>query len=467
MKVRPVGITLLLGVAFASVLVLVSCNKDTNFGQDVVPVLNLQLATNQVPVRFRVDNTFPQRTDFYAQDLPDQTISSTYVGESLVGTMNDPQFGRIRASSYLQISPVFPDTTFAEYDAKVDSVFLYLNFAGKYGDTRSPQRLRVFEISDTLSTNITYTQNDSLTVVRSRELTPPGGVLVSVADTQANRQVRFQITDTVFINRFITGGSRTLFANVPRFRQLYRGLYVEAAPVSATGTGGMLILDTFGPGTRLEFKYSSRDSVGKPLRRRYSDVVGQKPTPLNAYVVGGGGFPQKFTAVRRSGVGGTLLGNALANSGPTTGQYLPIQGAGTISLLMNVGDVNAAIGSVAINSATLTLKADPAFFGSDSSLTPPTYLRLFAAASDSVTPDITNSITQQVIFAQYNASTRSYTFNMRSYLQIIKSRSQFNYGAIIVPAFRSRRIARVVLGGPNHPNPALRPELKVLYTVAP
>jgi hypothetical protein len=466
-KVRFVKAALLLGAVCASVAFLVSCNKDTNFGQDVVPVLNLQLSQNQVPITYRVDNTFPQRTDYYAIDQTDQVFNQTHLGESLVGVLNDPQYGRLRAASFLQFLPVVPDTIFTDFDLRVDSVFLYLNLAGKYGDVRIPQRLRVFEIADTLSTNVVYTNNDSVRVDRSRELTPVGGVLVSFTDTTANRQIRIQITDTVFNNRFITGGGRALFSNGLRFKQLYRGLYVESAPVTPNTLGAIYQLDCFGPGTKLEFKYSSRDSLNQQLKPRYSNVFNQKPQALQAYVISNTAFPQKFSMVRRTGMPGTLLGNALAGGGPTAGQYLPIQGASTIGLKMRIGDITQALGAAAINSATLTLKADPAFFGPDSLLTPPTYLRLFAAASDSVTPDVTNSVTQQIIYGQYNANTRSYTFNIRSYIQLIRSRSQFNYGTLIVPAYRSRRISRVVLGGPNHPNPALRPELKVLYTIAP
>jgi len=465
-KIRQLAtFTSVAGVCVAIGIALSACNPQTNFGSDVVPVLTLQSSAAIFNATYSTDNKVPQRTDVFGFDNAGD--GSTSANELLIGVLRDPQFGTIRAASYFTLAPNIPgDLAINDVDLQVDSVHLYVGFSAVYGDGLQNQQLEIYPLNDTLSLRRAYTSNDSVLVDRSVDYvlnTAPDQRQFSFAPTTLDRTLKIRL-DNSLGQRLLQQEGKNVFGSSTNFQRALRGLYVAATPTGA----GLGALHTLNMGAvRLEIKYSSRDSASGPLRPRYrispSDTATYRINPLTAQVQGGFFANQVFTSLRRTAVTGTLLNQVLTT--PTiANQYMLVQGGNLVRVNFRVLNTDTVLKNSAINDAVLTLRADPAFFDSpDSLLRPPIRLYLYTTLSDSV------SIDPNVfpVTGNYNAVTRSYSFGLRSILQIIRSRPKLNYGAVIVPAFRHRRAQRVVLGGPNHPTPALRPTLQVLYTVAP
>lgn len=185
---------------------------------------------------------------------------------------NDPEFGQTNASAYFSIrSSVYGTNPFNHKDSiiGIDSVVLSLSYRGSYGDTLSPQTVRVFEIAqgagfnDTTfyrythkpdfattgaelgSKNFTLSQlNDSIRHIRKGDTTRMINVLrIPITNTLAQRFASFDTTNTS------NGG----FRSDSIFKTLFRGLAVKADPSTGNGLGYFDLNDA--TNTRLTFYF--------------------------------------------------------------------------------------------------------------------------------------------------------------------------------------------------------------------
>lgn len=133
----------------------IACTKPTPFGADF-------LEGQQAEIAFTDTISFTctlEREDSIATS--DRTGSSPYF---LCGTLNDAVFGKTTAEIYTLFQWSVPDPGFNVDSFYVDSIVLYLNYepAGFYGDTLTPQTLRVYQLSRELVNDSVYYSNQSL-----------------------------------------------------------------------------------------------------------------------------------------------------------------------------------------------------------------------------------------------------------------------------------------------------------------
>ena len=116
-------------------------NEATLLGGDLVP---------EVDNINTFDTSFATATDNL---LLSDTTKLLYTDAVALGTiLSDPEFGQTNAAVYFQVAP----TTFKTYPFKgpkdsvqIDSVVLSLDYISAYGDTGTPQTVRVYEIAQT------------------------------------------------------------------------------------------------------------------------------------------------------------------------------------------------------------------------------------------------------------------------------------------------------------------------------
>lgn len=132
-------------ISFPLFILIVSCskiNQATELGDDVIPGVD-GVTT--------FDTTLSVIT---FNDTMDRVKDSALVLRSedhILGNIsNDPFFGKTNAKIFVQLEPSFYKWNFrGVYDKDslhLDSVVLVLGWKGTYGDTSSPQRVRVYEI---------------------------------------------------------------------------------------------------------------------------------------------------------------------------------------------------------------------------------------------------------------------------------------------------------------------------------
>ena len=142
-------------VAIVIACSFVSCNKLDSFGLQVQPEQDL-LGVNQT------DSTTLLTYSVKEDSLPADEIS----GPNMIGSCNDPFFGKTNASIYTHIrldqSFDFRPNGSGSLDSLiVDSVILYLALEGYYGSL-GPQTFEVYQLAEDLWIDSTYYTNSTL-----------------------------------------------------------------------------------------------------------------------------------------------------------------------------------------------------------------------------------------------------------------------------------------------------------------
>ena len=280
--------TALAGIS-AIIIIGFGCTKldTTTLGSDLIPVVDNV-------------NTFEDLINVNAsQGIFNDTTSLTISEDRVLGRIdNDPDFGKTRASLYLQLKPAFfPYSITSPGDTLlgVDSVILALNVKGTWGDSSTPQRLTVREIPDGIgglwdslfvpkylsyqpisdnSGQLLLHNNAPFQTVDIRRIndfvrfnnkkdSAQGQLRIRLSDSYANyiaRQDNEAVTRTAL--GFISNG----FYKDSLFRSNFEGLAVEALAGNA-----LMTIDVTDPKTRLEIHY----------RKRRNNVVDTLFTSLN------------------------------------------------------------------------------------------------------------------------------------------------------------------------------------------
>ena len=102
---------------------------------------------------------------FTVTDEKQRTDETTY---NLLGTFNDPVFGKITTDFACQFRlSNYPDLS---KNAQPDSLVLYLLYMQIFGDTVTPQRLKVYELASDLSFDGKYYQDVDLKALSKAEV---------------------------------------------------------------------------------------------------------------------------------------------------------------------------------------------------------------------------------------------------------------------------------------------------------
>lgn len=192
------------------------------------------------------------------------TMKPSYL---MLGSYEDPIFGRATANFATQyiLSTVNPD--FGE-NATVDSVYMYLPFAGFYGDTSADFGLRVSHLDQIISSDSLYYAHSVFTgssVLVDTVVQPKPARKRIVQGIVAPNEVIGLHLDKDFFQTYIIDASAaqpTDFESNTAFLEYFRGLYVE-------GVGNNEAIYQFSPADqdmRIRFYYTNdslrTDTVG-------------------------------------------------------------------------------------------------------------------------------------------------------------------------------------------------------------
>jgi len=107
-----------------------------------------------------------------AYTLTDGNQRTDEPGYNLFGTFNDPLFGKTTADFACQFRLTgYPDSIKdISTKAQIDSLVLHLLYMENYGDTITPQRLKVYELASDLNIDSKYYQDINLKGISKGEL---------------------------------------------------------------------------------------------------------------------------------------------------------------------------------------------------------------------------------------------------------------------------------------------------------
>lgn len=410
------------------VLFFSACKKDPSVvGLDVQPTGDRVLNVREC--------YFPVSAFTRAED----SITSDERTYNLLGSYVDPQFGPTSADFITQIRLAANNVSFGTVsDDSIQSITLYLNYSGCYGDTLSSQtpfHIKVYELTkdikltDTLYSNLAVTQNNYY---------DPAKVL---ADTLFTPKFTPDIHDTVLAIRLnkslaskILHASADSLVSADIFMQYFKGLYLKVD----TDVYGKVIMyyNLLSPRTKLSIVYNHGTT--------YNLVINTSCARLNLFHHNYTGLP--FFASLTDTMNNHSSVYVQSMSGPRVKIKLPSFATWQDS------------GIVVINKAELVMRVDETTIGS---YAPPVKLFLVAANQSEKYSFLNDYIKNRKYFGgEYNSTDKTYKFNIPLKIQDLITGSLSNDRLFIFPESNRTSANRVVII-----NNAINPiQLKITYT---
>jgi hypothetical protein len=386
---------------------------------------------------------------FTVTDLKQRTDETTY---NLLGTFNDPVFGKTTADFAVQFRlSRYPDLS---KNAQPDSLVLYLLYREFFGDTITPQRLKVYELASDLSFDAQYDQDVNLKAISKGEvladinyvpkfelwfdsiktIPTPGSSKTTPKDTVI-QEIAIKINASL-INKLWAADSLTLSKN-DLFLEYFKGLYIEAGDLNQGGA--IMRIYTLAGGSRMIMHYhnSEEDSLF------YNYNINENSARV-------GRFSHDYTNT-------AFAANLDKKENQDSLIYLQTTGGlGSKILIPNLNFWRDSA-NIAINKAELIFQVDQ-FYTDTANYTPPYQVILSAIynEADSLYFPSDLAFSQAYFGGVYNKTDGTYRFNIAKHMQELMTKKpngvgylRENFGFFLSMADRNTNYNRVVLKGAN------------------
>ena len=253
MKYNNVQLLKLVGGLFVLVTILVACNSEKNdLGLGMLPAEDLMNVRN-----ISVSDKIASYT------FNENGIVANKGTTNLLGTLNDPVFGKTTANYAAQ----FRLTSFPDFgtNPEVDSVRLYLYYRNVYGDTITTQHIKVYEMETYLNPDAEYTQDIDLKSMASDIPLAEFDYTPKVEQDSATQDTNFQLLTIPLKDalgeKLVSADSLDMISN-DVFLQYFKGLLLESADVSGGGSLTTLYTVPAGnfPGAMLYIYYNNDEN---------------------------------------------------------------------------------------------------------------------------------------------------------------------------------------------------------------
>ena len=333
----------------------------------------------------------------------------------LFGNMYDPLMGEIKATTYSQV--LRPDSLWDASrpdDLELDSIILELDIFDFYGQFKTPQRLEIFEITDSLPDCVGIDSRKVLGVDTTINLSanfrnPTDGYLIDFSQDTVP-QGTFIVPLDESIGEKLLNATEADLESEEAFQDFFGGLAISSGlviPNNPSDPGGIFRLDLGTSSSNfIRLHYRGRDSPGSALvsrttRLRIGRVTSSSPTNF-------------FNITRRN-----FQGTPLSDEGSDQNEF--VQAGALVEIegrLPSFGD----LGLLGVNQAELVLPVDTSTFRTDSAgsivYEAPSALEIIVKDGDTdELIDIANILGQGVTVANFNESQGNYTFIISPFLQ--------------------------------------------------
>lgn len=427
-------------------LFLFSCNEMDDIG--------LELVDNRIEL-------------FTSNDLPlvaytqtEDSLLANFAQFNLLGFLNDPLFGKTRASFYAEALPRELPPFVADIpsdELRIDSVVLTLGIAGYFGDTLTPHSIKIYELLDTIPRDSIFSnrvlQKGQQIAVNNPQFYPMPNSIVFMGEdsTEFPPHLHFNL-DPEFGRRFIEDRSELSGIEVnDQFRGYFKGFYFSVEDVDQQ-PGSILYMGLGSAMSRFQIFYGGEDTLVNYTFNLYlGDPVGRRFTTYE-------NFSHDFAAdiIRQQVIDyDTIRGDSL----------LFLQSMANFRVKIQLKDIEEFIagkeGDIAINSARLVIPVDPDVIQDTLEIASNLFLfRELADAPGSTTGRLIDEAVSLAYFGgQLSSDGTKYAFNITHHLQRIIDNPDENTPLYLRVSGSIQNAGRVVIKGPGRDNP-LRVELK-------
>lgn len=380
----------------------------------------------------------------YTSTFYDDSVQTSGRFYGILGSCEDPVFGRVNSEIYTQFRLLYEGPTFDDpAQITIDSVVLAFVYEGMYG-TPGNQTVEVYEIGGTepLSDTVTYYTFSTLPETGSNLVAPGSEVQyldpdhVTYIDTVlVDPQLRIQL-DTNLGWQLINEAyyNPTSFESNDAFTDYFKGLKIKTNNGSqASGDGGLFYFNLEDTDSKLTIYYKSAGET------RTFDLLINSSAPWFNHI-----------DLNTSAAVQSVIDN------PSLGQVQFYTQSCHSRALVKIPGLDNLPPNVIVHSATLEL---PVQYQSGQPFEPglDVSVALFTSSTDSTL------ISDLQTYGLYDVSGKKFTVDMRNYVQHIVSGEFENTGFVITPLGFSNTSDRIVFNGPETTNKE-KPRFKIVYT---
>lgn len=408
---------------------ITSCKKKVN-----------PLGDNVYPSDYIMGSIVVDTFDLLTYTVEEDSVASKDPEFNLLGSYNDPTFGMVEASFYTQLtlsgfSPDFGDLA----SKKIDSAVIAFQYGGYYGSVNKSQLFEIYELTESLSADSTYTRK-SIVNVNPQNLVPtlnnegyikPNPLKPTVVGTDTlSPQLRIPI-DTVFARNMLVLAENSV--NDKDFLENFKGFYVKVNNASMMpGEGAILYLASTKSASKLTVYYSDAQGPNK-----FDFIITSKAVDFNHIDV-------DYT--------GTKMSQLLTDS--TLGKKEYYAQAFTTRAKIDFPSLNNLPKDVFIHNATLEI---PLSYYPAGDLYPSEQVNVVANLFKGDKKKYTLST------VTYSMTKKAYIIDLRTYVQNVLKGDIQNYGLYVSPKRFNTSVERIIFNGSNTLNKK-KPKLKIVYT---
>jgi hypothetical protein len=411
-----------------TLLVVVACKKkESTLGNDVLDPNSL-LNSTQV-------DTFQLTTFTIAED----SLISDNPAYAVLGSYNDPKFGKVDASFYTQVVLSGLNPNFGDISAiTVDSLVLGLEYADYYGEL-SPQTVEVYQLTEKIHVDSTYYSfqdkahsSTNLVVPGYETFTPtPDGETIIGEDT-VDAQLRIRLNNslaTQLINESVSGG--TNYSSIDNFTSYFKGLYVKVNNGSQlSGKGAVFYFNLNDPLSKMTIYYTQAG-----VQKTFDFLINSECADFNHVDIDNSGKPVQ-----------NVINDTISGQTEFYAQAFKSRAIIKIPGLKNLPK------KCVIHKAELIL---PIQYQTASKYSPSDEI--------SVSVRIDNILSGIGVFGFYDNYTKSYTVDCRDYVQALVTGQISTTELILSPRFFITSAERIIFNGPSTINKK-KPQIVVTYT---
>ncbi|MBL1279757.1 MAG: DUF4270 family protein [Fluviicola sp.] len=414
-----------------SLLISISCKKKENLlGQNSIDQNEL-LGSEGI-------DTFSLQTFSYFDD----SVISDNAAFGILGSYNDPVFGTYSSEIFTQILLSGSNPNFGDLNnIVIDSMVLGLVYNGFYGDAGN-QNIEVYEMGEELFIDSTYysfeTKLDANTtnlILGSNTFNFDMDNITVIGVDTVNTQLRIPL-DTNLARTFMTEANAATgtFADDASFTNYFKGLHIVTNNgVQASGTGGAFYFKLTDPLSKMTIYY--RD-LG--VAKTFDFIMNTNAADFNRVVL-----DNTMTSIE------TVLNDTVS------GQVeFYTQSFGSRAVVRFDG-INNIPKSAVIHKATLEL---PISFQSSSPYSPG-----FSLSVATTLEEGTTQLFGVNTAANYSDFSKSFTMDLRAYVQAIVNEDIKHIGLVLSPILHSTSAERIIFNGTSSTNKK-KPKLSILYT---
>ncbi len=438
-NIRPLLLLLALNIFANS-----GCKKSTLIGNDLLPYGD------------DLSGVFTDTLSLYTKTATEFPLKTSTNSKFLLGTIDDPVFGKSTASIYSQVQIGgqvdlgSPDSLF------IDSLVLNLQYTGHYGNFDQPTNISVYQLTQNLNADSAYYSDKNLNYYSHAIGQKPNFIpnftssLMISGDTIAP-SLRIRLSDRLGQD-LLNQSKGTNFASNAAFQTFFKGLLI-ATDTNMVGKGMMYLNMTSSTSASKLTLYYHKPDVDS---LKYDFIIGTDCAVFNHYT-----HNYNFTEIQNA-----LQSNSMSDS------IVYIQSMSGLKTKITVPNFKN-LGNILVNKAELEITVPAWKIDSDSTFTCPSRMLCLLADSIGKNAIIPDQISTNLIYGGFKETkylngqkVYKYKFSITEHMQNLVSGSITDYGLFLL-TYPSPEIAdRIILAGGNRSDD-LRMKINLIYTKIP